>query len=90
MLEPSGPRLGPEAVASAGLVLVPALAVDRSGMRLGQGGGSYDRALARVPAGVPLAVLLYDGELVDDVPSEPHDRPVTLVVLPSGAVRQLG
>jgi 5-formyltetrahydrofolate cyclo-ligase len=87
LLEPSGPRLGPDAVASAGLVLVPALAVDRAGRRLGQGGGSYDRALARVAADVPLAALLYEGELVDEVPSEPHDRPVTLAVQPSGVTR---
>ena len=50
MREPAGPRLGRAAVAEAQLVVVPALAVDRRGLRLGRGGGSYDRALARVPA----------------------------------------
>lgn len=87
LLEPAGARLGVDAVASAGLVLVPALAVGPDGVRLGQGGGSYDRALERVPAGVAVAALLYDGELLPDVPSEPHDRRVTLVVQPSGVVR---
>lgn len=87
LLEPAGPRLGVDAVTSAGLVLVPALAVGAGGLRLGQGGGSYDRALGRVPAGVAVAALVYDGELLPDVPSEPHDRRVTLVVQPSGVVR---
>lgn len=87
LLEPSGAPLGVEAVELAGLILVPALAIGRGGLRLGQGGGSYDRALARVPAGVPVIALLFDGELLDDVPAEVHDRRVTLAVLPSGTVR---
>jgi 5-formyltetrahydrofolate cyclo-ligase len=84
LLEPTGPRLGPEAVATADVVLVPALAVDRHGMRLGRGRGYYDRALGRVPVGTPVCALLHDGELLDAVPSEPHDRPVTAAVTPSG------
>src|SRR5574342_704374 len=66
--QPTGPRLGPDAIRSADLVLVPALAVDRRRMRLGRGGGSYDRVLARVAAGVPVVALLYDGELCEHVP----------------------
>ncbi|MGN6574126.1 MAG: 5-formyltetrahydrofolate cyclo-ligase [Nocardioides sp.] len=87
LLEPPGPRLGREAVATADVVLVPALAVDRSGMRLGRGGGSYDRALGRVPVGTFVCALLYDGEVLDEVPREDHDRPVTAVVTPSGVSR---
>jgi 5-formyltetrahydrofolate cyclo-ligase len=87
LLEPAGPRLGPEAVATADVVLVPALAVDRGGMRLGRGGGSYDRALGRVPVGTFVCALLYDGEVLDEVPREPHDRPVTAVATPSGVTR---
>jgi len=68
-------------------VLVPGLAVDRSGMRLGRGGGSYDRALARVPVGTPVLVLLYDGEVLDRVPADDHDRRVTAAVTASGVVR---
>ena len=90
LLEPAGPRLGVDAIGSAGLVLVPALAVGLGGLRLGQGGGSYDRALARVGPAVPVAALLYEGELLNEVPAEPHDRPVTLAVLPSGIVRFAG
>ena len=47
------------------MVLVPGLAVDRTGMRLGPGGGSYDRALGRVPVGTFTCVLLYDDEVLD-------------------------
>jgi 5-formyltetrahydrofolate cyclo-ligase len=86
LLEPPGPRLGLDAIASAEIVLVPALAVDASGARLGRGGGSYDRALARVRPGVPVIALLYPGELVPVLPAEPHDRPVTGALTPSGLV----
>ena len=81
--EPIGPRLGPAAVTGATLVVVPALAVDRSGVRMGRGGGSYDRALARVPPTALTVALLPDGELVDTVPAEPHDRRVRAVITPS-------
>ena len=63
LLEPAGPTLGVDAVATADVVLAPGLAVDRTGMRLGKGGGSYDRALGRVPVGTPVCVLLYDDEV---------------------------
>lgn len=82
--EPMGDRLGPDAIATVDLVLVPALAVDRRGMRLGRGGGSYDRALVRVRAGTPIVALLYDGELRHTLPAEPHDRPVSAILTPSG------
>ena len=65
------------------MVVVPAVAVDRAGVRLGRGGGSYDRVLARVPPGVPVIALLYDGELCAALPAGPHDRRVTAVVTPS-------
>jgi 5-formyltetrahydrofolate cyclo-ligase len=87
LLEPGGPTVGPDAIAWADVVLLPGLAVDRTGMRLGRGGGSYDRALGRVPLGTPTIVLLYDGEIVDAVPAEPHDRRVTHAVTPSGLAR---
>ncbi|MGA8211527.1 MAG: 5-formyltetrahydrofolate cyclo-ligase [Nocardioidaceae bacterium] len=87
LLEPRGPRLGPDAVATADAVLTPGLAVDSRGMRLGKGGGCYDRALARVPVGTFVCTLLYDEELVERVPSAEHDRPVTAVVTPAGLTR---
>ncbi|GAA2707717.1 5-formyltetrahydrofolate cyclo-ligase [Actinoplanes palleronii] len=83
--EPPGPRLGPDAIRSADLILVPALAVSREGLRLGRGGGSYDRALSRLPDPGPMVIaLLHDGETLDVVPAEPHDRPVHGVITPSG------
>jgi 5-formyltetrahydrofolate cyclo-ligase len=81
--EPAGPRLGVDAVASVDLVVVPAVAVDARGMRLGRGGGSYDRALARARSARVLAVV-YSDELLDEVPAEPHDRPVHGAITPSG------
>jgi 5-formyltetrahydrofolate cyclo-ligase len=87
LLEPTGDRLGVDAIATADVVLVPGLAVGADGMRMGRGGGSYDRALGRVPVGTFTCVLLHDGELLDAVPSEPHDRPVTAAVTPSALAR---
>lgn len=70
--------------ASADAVLVPAFAVDRRGMRLGRGGGSYDRVLPRVPAQAVLVALLHGGEVVDDVPADAWDRPVRAAASPTG------
>lgn len=81
----SGRRLGPAAISAASAVLVPALAVAVDGTRLGRGGGSYDRALSRCADLAPRRVaLLFDGELVASLPTQPWDRPVTDVVQPSG------
>lgn len=82
---PDGEPLGSDAVAGCDVVLVPALAVDRAGVRLGRGGGSYDRALRRARG--LLVALLHEGELVDALPHEPHDVPVDVAALPSGLVR---
>jgi 5-formyltetrahydrofolate cyclo-ligase len=131
--EPDGVRLGVDAIRDASLVVVPALAVSSTGVRLGRGGGSYDRALSRLasatppsgssprPAstdsflgpgstgsfpspgstgsflgpgsaqadsvGEPLTVaLLYDGELVDVIPAEAHDRVIRAAITPSGGL----
>ncbi len=86
LLEPAGRRLGRDAVVDCAVVVVPALAVDRSGVRLGRGAGSYDRALGRTTGYVVAA--LHVGELVAALPGEPHDRPVHAAVLPDrGLVR---
>jgi 5-formyltetrahydrofolate cyclo-ligase len=89
LAEPGEPPRGLDAVARADLVLVPALAVDRSGVRLGRGGGSYDRALARVGPEVPTIALVYDGELLDKVPADGHDQRVRLVARPSAGITRL-
>lgn len=79
-----GDQLGVDAVAEVDLVLLPALAVDGHGMRLGQGGGSYDRALARVPEPVPLVACVHEAEILPSVPTEEHDRPVDAALTPQG------
>jgi 5-formyltetrahydrofolate cyclo-ligase len=84
LLEPPGPRLGVGAVATCDVVLVPALRVDRDGNRLGRGGGSYDRALARA-TGLTVA-LLHDDEVVEAVPHEAHDVPVRAVATLTGGL----
>ncbi|MFF8958878.1 5-formyltetrahydrofolate cyclo-ligase [Streptomyces sp. NPDC014894] len=90
LLEPDGPRLGPAGVLAADAVLLPGLAVDARGLRLGRGGGSYDRVLARLAAHgahPALVVLLYANEVVARLPEEPHDHPVQAVVTPEGVRR---
>src|SRR3954467_1515256 len=89
LLEPLGPRLGATAVGTADVVVVPALAVARNGIRLGRGGGYYDRALQHARPDAVVVALLFDDELVDELPTEPHDRPVTAVVTPSGGWQTL-
>lgn len=84
LLEPTEPPRGVAAIKAADVVLVPALAVDRRGIRLGQGGGSYDRVLARVSPAVLTIGVVYDAEFVPELPAEPHDVPVRAVVTPSG------
>jgi 5-formyltetrahydrofolate cyclo-ligase len=90
LLEPTGPRLGVDAVCTADLVLLPGLAVDpATGLRLGRGGGSYDRVLARLAAAgstARLVTLLFDAELLPGLPTEAHDRPVDAVVTPDRTV----
>jgi 5-formyltetrahydrofolate cyclo-ligase len=89
LTEPIEPTRGVAAVSRADLVVVPALAVDRRGIRLGRGGGSYDRALARVGPQVPTIALLYDAELLDEVPAAPHDQRVRLVARPQTGITRL-
>jgi 5-formyltetrahydrofolate cyclo-ligase len=89
LTEPTEPSRGVAAVSRADLVIVPALAVDRQGVRLGRGGGSYDRALARVGPQVPTIALLYDAELLDEVPAAAHDQRVRLAASPAAGITSL-
>jgi 5-formyltetrahydrofolate cyclo-ligase len=90
LLEPVGPRLGPTAIGTADVVVLPAVAVARTGVRLGRGGGYYDRALRHARDDAALVVLAFDDELVDELPAEAHDRRVTAVVTPSAGWQELG
>ena len=89
LLEPVGPRLGPTALGTADVVVLPALAVSRDGVRLGRGGGYYDRALRHVRPDAVLVAVVFDDELLDELPAEPHDQRVTAVVTPSGGWQAL-
>jgi 5-formyltetrahydrofolate cyclo-ligase len=82
LLEPAEPWLPPAALASADVVLVPALAVDRRGVRLGRGAGFYDRSLGFRAPSARLVAVVRDAELVDDLPVEPHDVPMTHALTP--------
>ncbi|MGY1771746.1 5-formyltetrahydrofolate cyclo-ligase [Blastococcus sp. SYSU D00813] len=89
LMEPVGPRLGPTAIGTAEAVVVPAVAVDRSGVRLGRGGGFYDRALLHARPDALLVAVVHDEELLDELPAEAHDRRVGVVVTPSGGWQAL-
>lgn len=83
--EPVGERHGAELFAQIPLLFIPALAIDSAGMRLGQGGGYYDRFLPQLaPLGTRLAALVYSDEFVQagSFAVDPHDRPVGLVITP--------
>ena len=75
------------AIGSASVVVVPALAVDRVGNRLGQGGGYYDRALRRADPAAFTVALVYDVEVLEAVPTDPHDRTVAAAVTPGVVLR---
>lgn len=87
--EPAGPRLGPGAIAVASLVLVPALAVDYAGVRLGRGAGYYDRSLPLAGPDVELVAVVRDSEVVPKLPRDPHDVLMTGVLTPGSGLRPL-
>ncbi|PFW99849.1 5-formyltetrahydrofolate cyclo-ligase [Nocardia farcinica] len=89
LLEPAGPVLGAEVVARAEVILVPALAVDRRGVRLGRGAGYYDRTLGSARPGARLVAVVRDEEFVDRLPEEAHDLRVGWVLTPGGGLRAL-
>jgi 5-formyltetrahydrofolate cyclo-ligase len=90
LLEPGEPWLPATTVAEASVVLVPALAVDRAGVRLGRGGGFYDRTLVHRDPRARLIAVIRDEELLDELPHEPHDVPMTHALTPGGGLIELG
>lgn len=88
--EPTEPWLPADAVAAAAVVLVPALAVDRTGVRLGRGAGFYDRTLGLADPAAKLVAVVRDDELLDAVPAEPHDVRMTHALTPRRGLVALG
>jgi 5-formyltetrahydrofolate cyclo-ligase len=90
LLEPAH-DLGTEAIRDAEVIIVPAVAVSHDGVRLGRGGGSYDRALERAAPNALVIALLHDGELLPAgaVPVESHDRVVDAVATPGAGIAWL-
>ncbi|OBH63801.1 5-formyltetrahydrofolate cyclo-ligase [Mycobacterium sp. E2479] len=82
LLEPPRPWLPPSALAQANVVLVPALAVDRRGVRLGRGRGFYDRSLGGRAPRARLIAVVRDAEVLDELPADPHDIPMTHALTP--------
>ncbi|MTE15535.1 5-formyltetrahydrofolate cyclo-ligase [Nocardia aurantiaca] len=77
-------------IAQASAILVPALAVDRRGVRLGRGAGYYDRSLSACRADARLIAVVRDDELVERLPEESHDHRMGWVLTPFGGLRRLG
>ncbi len=81
--EPTGEVLGPIAVNDVDLMIIPAAAVDRSGMRMGWGRGYFDKTIGSMEKCPPVYAVIYDSEILDELPREVHDQPVNGVVTPS-------
>ncbi|OBF19742.1 5-formyltetrahydrofolate cyclo-ligase [Mycobacterium sp. ACS4331] len=89
LLEPAGPRLPAGTVSEAAVLIIPALAVDRRGVRLGRGAGFYDRSLPFRDPAARLVAVVRDSEFVDALPADPHDVPMTQVATPGAGVTDL-
>lgn len=90
LLEPIEPWLPSSALAEASVVLVPALAADRAGVRLGRGRGFYDRTLVHRDPRARLIAVIRDQELLEELPREPHDVAMTHALTPAGGLIELG
>jgi 5-formyltetrahydrofolate cyclo-ligase len=86
MPTPTSELRGPIAINDVDLILVPAAAVDSTGMRMGWGRGYFDKTLGSMEKCPPVYAVIFDDELVDAVPQERHDQPVNGVVTPGGVV----
>lgn len=85
--EPVGELLGPIAVNDVDVMIVPAAAVDRTGMRLGWGRGYFDKTIGSMERCPPVYAVVFDSEILDTVPHDVHDQPVTGVVTPTQTIR---
>jgi 5-formyltetrahydrofolate cyclo-ligase len=89
LLEPDQPLWGVSAIAKASTVLIPALAIDHSGVRLGRGAGHYDRSLVFASPSAKLVAVVRDDELLPTLPVESHDVLMTGVLTPGRGVTSL-
>ncbi|KQO63398.1 5-formyltetrahydrofolate cyclo-ligase [Curtobacterium sp. Leaf261] len=83
MPEVVGEVLSPLAIDDVDVILTPAAAVDRHGMRMGWGRGYYDKTLGSMAKRPPVYAVVFDAEFLDEVPSERHDQPVDGIITPS-------
>ena len=88
--EPPAPWLPADTIGVASTIMVPALAVNRAGVRLGRGAGFYDRSLVNANPAARRIAVVRDDELVDYVPRDPHDVPMTHAVTPTFGLVELG
>jgi 5-formyltetrahydrofolate cyclo-ligase len=86
MPTPTSELLGPIAINEVDLIVIPAAAVDRGGMRMGWGRGYFDKTLGSMQTCPPVYAVIFDDEVVDSVPRERHDMPVNGVVTPGGII----
>ncbi|WP_098407234.1 5-formyltetrahydrofolate cyclo-ligase [Paramicrobacterium agarici] len=82
MPEAVGELLGPIAINDVDLIIVPACAVDTQGTRLGWGRGYFDKTLGSMEKRPPVYAVVFDNEVLPEVPKEAHDQPVDGVVTP--------
>jgi 5-formyltetrahydrofolate cyclo-ligase len=82
--EPTGPTVE---LAEVDVIVVPGLGFDPDGMRLGRGGGHYDRTLSRLPASAVRVGFCYDFQVVERVPQAPFDQPVDVIVTDRRVIR---
>lgn len=88
--EPLGEVLSPLAVDEVDLMLIPAAAIDIQGHRLGWGRGYFDRTLSSMTNTPPVYAVVFDEDLLEQVPTEPHDVPLSGVVTPTRVLRFTG
>lgn len=84
--EPTGELLGPIAINDVDLIIVPASSVDQNGTRMGWGRGYFDKTLGSMDKRPPVYAIVFDDELLDDLPEEIHDQPVDGVITPSALI----
>ncbi|MFT2815468.1 5-formyltetrahydrofolate cyclo-ligase [Leifsonia sp. A12D58] len=81
--EAVGELLGPIAINDVDLIIIPAAAIDETGMRMGWGRGYFDKTLGSMERCPPVYAVIYDNEFLDEVPKEVHDQPVNGVITPT-------